>query len=116
MLNVALLFNRSPTSESPPKSPVRVSSRNEEQRYTAPPETNHVSSRGQNGDSDIQYVKATEVSSRPDAKYKDPIQVRITLYHFVLIAIELACQFWKPVQMTYNFFYQFTHLTGKVNL
>ncbi|KAJ7393880.1 hypothetical protein OS493_003547 [Desmophyllum pertusum] len=64
---------RSPTSESPPKSPVRVSSRNE--GYAPSPETNHVPTRGQNGDSDIQYVKATEVSSKPDNKYKDAIQV-----------------------------------------
>ncbi|XP_020616213.1 coronin-1B-like [Orbicella faveolata] len=66
------MATRSPTSESPPKSPVRVSSRNEERRSS---DTNHVPSRGQNGESDIQYVKATEVLSRPDTKHKDPIQV-----------------------------------------
>lgn len=69
-----MLYDRSPTSESPPKSPVRVSSRNEERRSS---DTNHVPSRGQNGESDIQYVKATEVLSRPDTKHKDPIQVRL---------------------------------------
>lgn len=70
---------RNPTSESPPKSPpkspVRVSSRNEEQRYPTSPETNHVSTRGQNGESEVQYVRATEVSSKPETKQRDPIQV-----------------------------------------
>lgn len=66
---------RSPTSESPPKSPVRVSSRNEEQHPAAPMESNHFPSRSQNGESDIQYVKATEVSSMPESKRRDPIQV-----------------------------------------
>lgn len=66
---------RSPSSESPPKSPVRVTSRNEEQQYAPPPEANHVSSQGQNGRSDIHYVKATEVSVVPENKHKDPIQV-----------------------------------------
>lgn len=66
---------RSPTSESPPKSPVRVSSRNEEERYATSPVTNHVPTRGQNGESDIQYVQATEVSSKLDNKHRDPIQV-----------------------------------------
>ena len=74
-INYHLLYDRSPTSESPPKSPVRVSSRNEERRSS---DTNHVPSRGQNGESDIQYVKATEVLSRPDTKHKDPIQVRLS--------------------------------------
>lgn len=70
---------RSPTSESPPKSPpkspVRVSSRNEEQRYPTSLETNHVPTRGQNGESEVQYVRATEVSSKPETKQRDPIQV-----------------------------------------
>jgi hypothetical protein len=74
---IIIIVDRSHTSESPPKSPVRVSSRNEEQRYAPSPETNHVPSRGQNGESDIQYVKATEVLSRPDTKHKDPIQVGV---------------------------------------
>ena len=88
VLIVAITFHnflscRSPTSESPPKSPpkspVRVSSRNEEQRYPTSPETNHVSTRGQNGESEVQYVRATEVSSKPETKQRDPIQV---IYQF----------------------------------
>ena len=76
------LYGRSPSSESPPKSPVRVSSRNEEQRHVHPPEANHVPTRGQNGDRDIHYVKATEVSSMPsENKHRDPIQVLLkTIY------------------------------------
>ena len=54
---------------------MRVSSRNEEQRPAAPMESNHFLSRSQNGESDIQYVKATEVSSMPESKRRDPIQV-----------------------------------------
>lgn len=38
-------------------------------------ESNHFPSRSQNGESDIQYVKATEVSSMPESKRRDPIQV-----------------------------------------
>ena len=72
---------RSPTSESPPKSPVRVSSRNEEERYATSPVTNHVPTRGQNGESDIQYVQATEVSSKLDNKHRDPIQVKILVQY-----------------------------------
>ena len=88
VLIVAITFHnflscRSSTSESPPKSPpkspVRVSSRNEEQRYPTSPETNHVSTRGQNGESEVQYVRATEVSSKPETKQRDPIQV---IYQF----------------------------------
>lgn len=54
---------------------MRVSSRNEEQHPAAPIESNHFPSRSQNGESDIQYVKATEVSSMPESKRRDPIQV-----------------------------------------
>lgn len=75
------LYGRSPSSESPPKSPVRVSSRNEEQRHAHPLEANHVPTRGQNGDSDIHYVKATEVSSMPANKHRDPIQVLLKMIY-----------------------------------
>ena len=81
LMNVYFFYGRSPSSESPPKSPVRVSSRNEEQRYVPPPEANHVPTQGQNGDSDIHYVKATEVPSMPaESKHRDPIQVSTVLY------------------------------------
>lgn len=54
---------------------MRVNSRNEEQRPAVPMESDHFPSRSQNGESDIQYVKATEVSSMPESKRRDPIQV-----------------------------------------
>ena len=76
---------------------MRVSSRNEEQRPAAPMESNHFSSRSQNGESDIQYVKATEVSSMPESKRRDPIQVctaawanRLVLKIFLIFWIILA--------------------------
>ena len=63
------------SSETTPKSPERASSRNEEQRYVSLPESNHVNSRGQNGETGIHYVQATEVRSFPENKHRDPIQV-----------------------------------------
>ena len=60
-------------------------------------ESNHFPSRSQNGESDIQYVKATEVSSMPESKRRDPIQVctaacgnRFVLKMFLIFWIILA--------------------------
>lgn len=76
---------------------MRVSSRNEEQHPAAPMESNHFPSRSQNGESDIQYVKATEVSSMPESKRRDAIQVctaacanRLVLKIFLIFWIILA--------------------------